>query len=203
MCLSQISFFPLIWHLNRGVFDILTSHIHYIDTFSNTQSFPKYVFQYPDLKKLEQVLAKLWQDDILAWVVLLQVAPRDSCLFYHFGQFCLLGQVWKWSRNDVAFFFGSQCINTKENRRTNLFWPILDNFAFLARSENGSETMLLIFLAHKIDAQIYFGHKFWLEGPMDLRSSPLSYIFHALFRETPLGHVHRAQPNNQIAKLPV
>ena len=104
MCLSQISFFPLIWHLNRGVFDILTSHIHYIDTFSNTQSFPKYVFQYPDLKKLEQVLAKLWQDDILAWVVLLQVAPRDSCLFYHFGQFCLMGQVWKWSRNDVAFF---------------------------------------------------------------------------------------------------
>ena len=53
----------------------------------------------------------------------------------------------------------------------------------------------------KIDAQIYFGHNFWLEGPTDLRSTLLSYIFHALFRDTPLGHVYRAQPNSQIAKL--
>ena len=53
----------------------------------------------------------------------------------------------------------------------------------------------------KIDAQIYFGHNFWPEGPTDLRSTPLSYIFHALFRDTPLGHVYRAQPNSQIAKL--
>ena len=46
----------------------------------------------------------------LAWVILVQVATRDwnrldSCLFYHFGPFCLLGQVWKRSRNDVAYFF--------------------------------------------------------------------------------------------------
>ena len=45
----------------------------------------------------------------IAWVILVQVAPRDwnrldSCLFYHFGQFCLLGQVWKRFRNDVAYF---------------------------------------------------------------------------------------------------
>ena len=30
---------------------------------------------------------------------------------------------------------------------------------------------------------------------------PLSYIFHALSRDAPLGHVYRAQPNSQIAKL--
>ena len=36
---------------------------------------------------------------------------------------------------------------------------------------------------------------------MDLRSTPLSYIFNALFRDTPLGHVFCAQPNSQIAKL--
>ena len=36
---------------------------------------------------------------------------------------------------------------------------------------------------------------------MDLRSTPLSYIFNALFRDTPLGHVYRMQPNSQIAKL--
>ena len=36
---------------------------------------------------------------------------------------------------------------------------------------------------------------------MDLRSTPLSYIFNALFRDTPLGHVYRTQPNSQIAKL--
>ena len=31
--------------------------------------------------------------------------------------------------------------------------------------------------------------------------TPLSYIFHALFRDTTLGQVYRAQPNNQIGKL--
>ena len=36
---------------------------------------------------------------------------------------------------------------------------------------------------------------------MDLRSTPLSYIFNALFRDTPLGHVCCTQPNSQIAKL--
>ena len=53
----------------------------------------------------------------------------------------------------------------------------------------------------KIDAQTYFGHNFWQEGPTDLRSTPLSYIFDALFRHTPLGHLCRTQPNSQIAKL--
>ena len=53
----------------------------------------------------------------------------------------------------------------------------------------------------KINAKIYFGHNFWLEGHTDLRSTPLSYIFHALSRDTPLGHVYRAQTNSQIAKL--
>ena len=45
------------------------------------------------------------------------------------------------------------------------------------------------------------GHNFWLEWPTDLRSTPLSYIFNALFRDTPLGHVHRAQPNSQISQI--
>ena len=35
-----------------------------------------------------------------------------------------------------------------------------------------------------------------------LFATPLSYIFNALFRDTPLGHVHRTQPNIQIAKYP-
>ena len=35
---------------------------------------------------------------------------------------------------------------------------------------------------------------------MDLRSTPLSHIFNALFRDTPLGHGFYAQPNSQIAK---
>ena len=88
-----------------------------------------------------------------------------------------------------------------------VYFTILDNFAFWARSENGPEMMLLIFfvsqckLQGKIDAQINFGYNFLLEGPTDFRSTPLSYIFHALFRDTPLGHVYCAQPNSQIAKL--
>ena len=43
---------------------------------------------------------------------------------------------------------------------------------------------------------------FWLECPTDLRSTPLSYIFNALFRDTPLGYTFCAQPNSQIAKYP-
>ena len=67
--------------------------------------------------------------------------------------------------------------------------------------------MLLIFFGSqckiqgKINAKIYFGHNFWLEGHTDLMSIPLSYICHALFRDTQLGHVYRAQPNSQIVKL--
>ena len=33
------------------------------------------------------------------------------------------------------------------------------------------------------------------------RSTPLSYISNALYRDTPLGHVYCTQPNSQIAKL--
>ena len=89
-----------------------------------------------------------------------------------------------------------------------VYFTILDNFAFWARSENGPETMLLIFFGSqckiqgKIDAQINFGHNFWPECPADLRSTPLSYILHALFRDTPLGYVQHTLPNSQIAKYP-
>ena len=33
------------------------------------------------------------------------------------------------------------------------------------------------------------GHNFWLEWPTDLISTPLSYIFNALFRDTPLAYL--------------
>ena len=33
------------------------------------------------------------------------------------------------------------------------------------------------------------GHNFWMECPMDLNSTPLTYIFNALFRDTPLAHL--------------
>ena len=33
------------------------------------------------------------------------------------------------------------------------------------------------------------GHNFWLECPSDLRSTPLSYIFNALFRDTSLAYL--------------
>ena len=33
------------------------------------------------------------------------------------------------------------------------------------------------------------GHDLWLECPTDLRSTPLSYIFNALFTDTPLGYL--------------
>ena len=46
------------------------------------------------------------------------------------------------------------------------------------------------------------GNNFWQECPTDLRLMPLSYIFNALFRNTPLGYVHHTNPNNQIAKYP-
>ena len=46
----------------------------------------------------------------------------------------------------------------------------------------------------------FFCDNFWLECPTDLRSTCLSYIFRALFRDTPLGHVRRTLPNIQIAK---
>ena len=53
-----------------------------------------------------------------------------------------------------------------------------------------------------INAKIYFGHNFWLEGPTVLRPTPLSYIFHALFRDTQLEYVQHSQPNIWLAKYP-
>ena len=47
-----------------------------------------------------------------------------------------------------------------------------------------------------------FGHNFWLEWPTDVRSTPLSCIFNALFKDTPLGHIPRTQSNGRIAKYP-
>ena len=35
--------------------------------------------------------------------------------------------------------------------------------------------------------KIWFGHDFWLEGQIDLRTTRLNYILQDLFRDTPLG----------------
>ena len=84
---------------------------------------------------------------------------------------------------------------------------ILDHFAIWSRSKTCQENIVLIFFGSqckiqgKINAQINFGHNFWLEGHTDLRWTPLSYIFPALSRDTPLGHFYHEQPNSQIAKL--
>ena len=37
------------------------------------------------------------------------------------------------------------------------------------------------------------GHNFWLEGPIDLRPTPLDCILQDLFRDIPLDHIWRAQ----------
>ena len=72
---------------------------------------------------------------------------------------------------------------------------ILDHFAIWARSKTCQKNIVLIFFGSqckiqgKINAQINFGHNFLLEGHADLRSTLLSYIFHALSRDTPLGYV--------------
>ena len=68
---------------------------------------------------------------------------------------------------------------------------ILHHFAIWARSKTCQENIVLIFfrsqckLQGKINAQIYFGHNFWLEGHTDLRLTPLSYIFHGPFQGYP------------------
>ena len=82
-----------------------------------------------------------------------------------------------------------------------VYFIILDSFTFWVGSEKCLENGVLTFffgsqcnIQGNINATIYFGNDFWLEGPTDLRSTLLSYIFHALFRDIPLGHVYRAQP---------
>ena len=86
-------------------------------------------------------------------------------------------------------------------------FAICGHFVFWARYEKCPEMALLIFFGSqckiqgKINAKLYFGHNFWLVGHTDLRSTPLSYIFHALSRDTQLGNVYHAQPNSQLAIL--
>ena len=72
---------------------------------------------------------------------------------------------------------------------------ISEHFAFWARSLTSLENVFLIFLALQCKIQGIFlakkvvGHNFWTEGPTDLRWTSLSYIFDALFGDTPLGHI--------------
>ena len=41
--------------------------------------------------------------------------------------------------------------------------------------------------------KIWFGHNFWLEGPLDLNTTRLNCILQDLFRGTPLDHIWRSQ----------
>ena len=38
-------------------------------------------------------------------------------------------------------------------------------------------------------SKIWFGHNFWLEGPIDLRPTRLNSILQDLFRDTVLDHI--------------
>ena len=87
---------------------------------------------------------------------------------------------------------------------------ISEHFAFWARSLSGLENVFLIFLALQCKIQGIFlakkvvGHNFWTEGPTDLRSTPLSYIFGALFGDTPLGHIFFAYAHMpKYAHMPI
>ena len=46
--------------------------------------------------------------------------------------------------------------------------------------------------------KIWFGHNFWLEGPIDLRPTRLNCILQDLFRDTPLDHIWRTEIRTQI-----
>merc|ERR1712018_185819 len=45
------------------------------------------------------------------------------------------------------------------------------------------------------------GCNFWLECPVDLRSTFLRCIFYALFRHTQLGHIRHTLPNSQMSDI--
>ena len=55
------------------------------------------------------------------------------------------------------------------------------------------KTRLHDFFLKFIDPKIGFGHNFWLEGPIDLRTTRLNYILQDLFRDTPLNQIWSAQ----------
>ena len=84
----------------------------------------------------------------------------------------------------------------KDQELEKVIWP---NIALSTRT--GPHTLYNVDYNGAIFQKSFSGNNFWLECPTDLRSTPLSYIFDALFRDTPLGHVCRTQPNSQIAKL--
>ena len=84
------------------------------------------------------------EDEPIAWVVLVQVAPcdwnrLDSCLFYHFGQFCLLGWVWKISRKRCPFF-------GKGKRRTKSILAITFDWKVLGPQTSGQRLWATFFM---------------------------------------------------------
>ena len=91
--------------------------------------------------------------------------------------------------------FGSSCSPWLEPVGFFVYCTILDNLVFWVGSEKCPENGVLIFsdslckIQGILNATIFFGHNFWQEGPTDLSPTPLSEIFHALFRDTQLGYV--------------
>ena len=47
-------------------------------------------------------------------------------------------------------------------------------------------------------AQNWIGHNFWLDGPIDLRTTRLNFFLQDLFRDTPLDHIWNAKICAQI-----
>ena len=50
-------------------------------------------------------------------------------------------------------------------------------------------------------AQNWIGHNFWLDGPIDLRTTRLNFFLQDLFRDTPLDQIWRAQIRAQICQI--
>ena len=49
--------------------------------------------------------------------------------------------------------------------------------------------------------KIWFGHNFWLEGPINLRRTRLNCILQDLFRDIPLDHIACAQICTRICQI--
>ena len=149
----------------------------------------------------------LWKSFIQWKTTLLKLLTLRSS--FSSGWFSL---VFKWSYFIWSLYisvsrFATSCSPWLEPLGFMLILPFVAILSFGPGMKNDRKWRCLFILAHSVEYKEKKNPKsilaitFWLEGHTDLRSMPLSYIFHALSRDTPLGHVYRAQPNSQIAKL--
>ena len=144
--------------------------------------------------------------------VLIPNYHNQSFIFHHRSSWKglhVVGKIssyWQWC--SLALFLNQQFLKMasistfllgilpKDQELEKVIWP---NIALSTRT--GPHTLYNVDYNGAIFQKSFSGNNFWLECPTDLRSTPLSYIFDALFRDTPLGHVYHTQPNSQIAKL--